>query len=345
MMTQQKKELLVSGYTRLNFKGTVPYELIIMFGHWLNNTLYINFSGDSLQKLVSRNHPKNIHTIQFTNNISMDCIIHPNIDDYESKDTERDHKESDQILLEVIPKAPPNVNVLNFYIECGCEEIFTSLSKQTSRHSFNTQLPVVTHYHTITSISNCKTKDKLTFFIVIELISIQEQSEPKTYLIESPIYKSPIEYKWIVTHEILQQFKSCQLGDFVYSPNFGNGCISFFLTPKGWMNERNLRFGIEFYKLPNKIDFIKVSAELKTNINCGDLMNCKLSEDIERGNAIFFFWGCSALTADAILSTQNDETLEFTVKIIVADAFINDKSINKSEWYKYNMIENVEDDS
>merc|ERR1712154_147816 len=96
--------------------------------------------------------------------------------------------------------------------------------------------------------------------------SMKKKGGDTLYIAECPQLDSHIEYQWILRGKELDNFKAAKMKEFVFSPNFGNGCISIYCTPKGYTEPTDVRFGLEFHKLPNDMKRKSVQLELKTNI-------------------------------------------------------------------------------
>ena len=71
----------------------------------------------------------------------------------------------------------------------------------------------------------------------------------------------------VVLETILQNFQNCERGQWVFSPTFVDGCIGIFCQPQSdGIIDDELSLGVEFYKLPEKCEYLSAEIELKTNI-------------------------------------------------------------------------------
>merc|ERR1712224_358417 len=96
----------------------------------------------------------------------------------------------------------------------------------------------------------CLGLDHLTFFVDLELISFESADSKMVHVSKCPVLECHIEYEWALRGDELVHFKESKMGEMVFSPNFGNGCISVYCTPKGFLNAEDMRFGLEFHRLP-----------------------------------------------------------------------------------------------
>ena len=332
--TREQKKLLLSGYTRLNYDGYVPIDIILLFLEWMSNILYVSIEGDAMQEFLNakiKTEFKNENIVPINDDISLKYILIP--------------KDSTSVVSWGISAIFNDSSVLEaeFYVESGCVEIANSVYKQTRQlgDTYTSTQPIV-------PFELCKNKEKLTFYVDAEFICFKAKGddgkEVQKYTIDSPIYDSHIEYKWLIEGDELIQFKNCVFAQWVYSPNFMNGCIGIFVTPKGeTMTDEgpDLTFGIEFYKIPNKIKSMKVETLFKANIKDGDgiMFEHKQFDSYIRNG------GTSIVDSEqhkpSIFDKVGDKLIiDIIIDIIDVKEFIQRKhvSIAKSEWHKYGVI-------
>ena len=159
--------------------------------------------------------------IKMTDEISFACSLYPNGPVY-----------PDEVSWVVkLITTIPYLEKVSTYFECGCEEIEHSLYKEKET-KFGKSNPSV--YLRMCHPTKCRDKDKLTFYIDIDLICYQHPISNKIiYFGASPIYHSYIEYKWIIDNN---KYKT---GDWAFSSNFMNQSIGMYCTPKGRSSDSN----------------------------------------------------------------------------------------------------------
>ena len=186
MLSKENRELLVSGYTRLNSKTDIPYDLVLLFAQWLSNALYLIIENEKIQEFMNKENDQKmdeILSLQLTEHITAECALMPGYDD-----TVQWHVTFTSTDL--------NVTELRYYAESGCEEIPNSVFKGTQNMN-------ITDYcwNFITPRSLCADKERLTFYIDIELISIDYKQDVITkYVVKTPIFHSYIEYICMEDH-------------------------------------------------------------------------------------------------------------------------------------------------
>ena len=328
--TRQQKKLLLFGFVRLNYDDYIPTDIILLLLEWISTILYVTIEGDLMKKFWSDEKSNNKqYSIDLVDGISLGCTL-----------TRDEH----EISWDLKAISPINLSSVQVYIESGCLEIDNAVYKQTRSLTLS-----YTQTHFITPVPLCRDKDELTFYVDIESIwyNLEKEDGQKEkfskYTLESPLYNSHIEYRWILEGDELTKFKNCIPGQWVFSPNFMNGCIGIFCTPKGdavstmRLRPRSLVMGIEFYKIPNKVASMHATTTFKTNI-CDD--DGKEIECLSRG---YYIYNCSTSHVDKNFTLNMFEKikdkLEIVVIIDILEVRVPTSTLDKSQWHKYGVVE------
>ena len=184
-----------------------------------------------------------------------------------------------------------------------------------------------------------------------ELIEYQEKIDDDNkimitkYMLDSPIYDSHIDYKWILEGEELKRFKNCIPGQWVFSPNFMNGSIGIFVTPNGNRTDESyerITFGIEFYKIPNRVSQLSADIKFVTNMvdNDGDKIECiRDGVSIYSSTTVHFNKSKHDLTPKKF-TNFGKESLMINIIINVVQVVVVGDYVDKSDWHKYGVIDN-----
>ena len=335
MVPTKKRELLLYGFTRLNYKSnfeSVPDDIISLFNKWISNAWYMILEGDKLNEFLSikaDNCMKETLTINITDEISFECSLFPDGQSY---------RDETCWCVRFIT-SNPNIKHPYAFIECGCEEIPNSIYKEPAKsfargHDNANFLEMIPR-------SKCQNINKLSFYIDIELISYEDDTEIK-YLSPSPIYNSIIEYKWIIDNT------KCVKGDWIFSSNFMNQSIGMYCTPKGSKSDGPnsiITFGIEFYKTPHAIQWLKCNIKLTTNIEKedGEFVKFVPDEDdyeyVGDGSGINLYGDKYDDDFQVGLFSKCDR-IEMILSIEITEIESkNGKIVDRTEWDKYGVID------
>ena len=239
------------------------------------------------------------------------------------------------------------------YVENSCLEIPNSSFKETKTIYLNGNTTSSSVLQTFFPYSLAKNKEKLTFYLNAELISYELYSKDPQYLIESPIYYQHIDYKWIFKEKEFVNFRSCVPTQWLYSPNFMNGCIGIYMTDLAPEKEEDysddITLGIEFYKIPNQIENFDAEIKFVTNVPQYNASSEGNNEFLGYSSIQYSVINGRTCTSQNIscLALRNfeGETLRIQVIIDIINVTIDDKDGNlcllpKNDWYKYGIINN-----
>ena len=339
MLSKQKLVALFTGYTRSNYVDEIPEEIILLFTKWYQNCLTIVIDGDLMKEFLSKETHKPLaqtFTTRLSDEIPLQCSIIPNNSDAMVR-----------LQLKVYGKSIYDAHLITFYLENCCEEINNSTFKETKKINLGGADNSGTVKQQFFPLSLAKNKKKLTFHINAELICYHSDATFKPiYFSKSPVYSSHIEYKWVLQDDALFNFKNCNLRQWIYSPNFMDGCIGIFCQPLsciGNTNHLDMILGVEFYKIPNEIRDMTVKVKFQTNIPLddadGDEFICyeDIEEEVVNGSTFyvnnFKYRAFKEFMGDILNIKVSIDVVEVNILNQDGDVFV----LEKSEWYKYGV--------
>ena len=185
-LTRQRKNLLFSGYTRSYFTHEIPKDIICLLGIWLSSAAYMIIEHDKTKQFLSKKINECMELkimFKITDKISFECSLFP---------LGKSNYNDSYVIWCVKPIiTSPDLEEVRVNFECGCDEIENSLFKE--RDKFDEDSPI----RDLPMIfpTKCKDKDKLSFYIDIDLVRYKNTKLNKCiYHGVSPIFHSKFQF-------------------------------------------------------------------------------------------------------------------------------------------------------
>ena len=349
MLTRLKKELLLFGYVRKEYKDItkIPDDIMSLFIDWFNDAFYIKISGDLMEEFretaASKSQMKDKYIIPIHPDISLECTIFPNA---------FRHNPKVQLVFEAETERE-DISNFKIYLETQVEEIPTSMFKEIKEVKYRRG---TAHFSTVKQNivlhSKCVDHDELTICITAELLKLtksvkkrdrQLKEKEETEYFVSPIWNKIIEYEWIIQDDMIEKYKSYGNAEWLFSQSFSDNSISLHMTPKGThFDEESSNLGIQFYRLPKGVEAISAVIELSTNIEIGDGKLFAITQ--RKRNFEWGAWsqanGLDVEMVDAQIAKSGK--LVFKYKVIIKKIYIDikkERAVDETEWKNYGILD------
>ena len=347
MLPRNNKQLLVFGYVRREYEAMdlIPDDIILLFMNWFSNAFYIKISGDSMREFKEtepRQQMKDKYIIPIHDDIFLECTIVPHNPHY--------HK----VELYFQPKSKrKDITKFKMYLETRIEEVFTSMYKELKSSNSNKSGDGFTRItNRIALRSRVKNLNEISISIYTELLKLtttntdnaddQNTKDHITHYFVSPIWNKIIEYEWIIDGDKLEEYKSYQMDEWLFSPMFADNSISLHITPDGNDEyDRTSNLGIQFYRLPKGVEAVHADIKLETNIEISDGHSYKYEKTM---NYLYGSWtSASGLDVSTInAQIEKSQKLIFKWTVCIKKVYTDEEckvSVDESKWKDYEIFD------
>ena len=335
MLSKQRKELLIYGYTRQNYtKSTVPNEIISSFIKWYNNTFTISFQQDSLEQFYAaakKDYGERVNSYEIYLTEEISAIM--------SLWSRNIHNSAITLAFQ---SSNEKIKYMHCYFQCRYENIPNSTLKGTAKCERYGENGYWGTIQEIIPFSLLRNKSKITFQIDAELIGYTLIDHPNKMIYhgKSPTFDKHIDYEWILTGKELTDFKNTIKEERVCSPNFMNECIGLMIQPKGWnvTVESVVCIWLKFYKWPHGIRRLHLHFKLNANNWIHDEIICVgIDRHYSKSYRIDPY--------DVPLTIWENVTdkLKISVTLDIKKIFVKNKDdesveLDETEWNNYNVF-------